>query len=52
VSQLILADNSNNFFSILVVFGDVLVKKKKSHGDELIKTLQYNETVTAKFIFM
>jgi hypothetical protein len=40
MSQLILADTSNNFVSILVIFGDLSEKSKKSCGDESFEIVQ------------
>jgi len=43
MSQTVFPDTSNNFISILVVFGDLPEKSKKSCGDESFEIVQYHQ---------
>jgi len=51
VSQPIWADTSNNFFSILVVFGDLLEKLKKLCGDKSFEIVQYLSFLRAEVVW-
>ena len=51
-SQPILADTGNNFVLILVVFGDLSEKWKKSRGDESFEIVQYSVHCCGCYIWL